>query len=267
MSFSTAAFALLCALALAVPGQAHAATPSMSIAIATDKPAYYPGEVVTLRVTLSPKAAEGVIRRPSVAASTLDVFVAFEKERFKAYLGPGWGLKDSLLPLVKATQSRPLVIETELFYQVRVTDLDEPRAAYHREGFVFQQLGTYRIKVVFHDAAGDIESPATTISVKPLDDAESSAIWREITNAPEFGYLVHTGVVPVPPGGGPRGGADGETTRRLPEQITSLVARYPRSPLVATLKRALVANRAARENSSHNIERVISRPDREPTGD
>jgi hypothetical protein len=224
--------------------------------MAADKPSYVGGEAVTLRMTVIPRDQEARVRYPSVAASSVDLSVAFEKERFKMYMGPGWGLMNTLLPAVRTTRARPYTLEFDVFYQVGHVDSDEPRGRLLPEGYVFQRPGKYTIKAVLHDKAGDIQSPIVTISVLP-PAGDDAVVWRELAGQKHLGHLLHTGVVPG-------GGADGKETRALLGKLSALVTRYPRSAYTITINRALAANQAARDDHSHELERILTKPEPKP---
>lgn len=249
---------------LAIPfrGSDAIAHPAVAtLTVSPNKPSYQAGEIVSIRVAISPIADEAAVRYPTVEGGSLDILIASEKGRFKTYLAPGWGTADMLLPMVKTTRAQPYVIETDIFYQVPLTDFDEPRATHHSEGLVLGRPGVYRIKAVLHDQSGDIESAVTSVAILPSKDGGIVAFNNMSVH--DVGYLVHTGSIPGIFGRGKvnAGGVSGALTNSLLERLNDFVARYPDSPLANTARTAMGANATVRRNERLRMQRLVSKPD------
>src|SRR5262245_33831847 len=97
-------------------GAARAASTTATLSLGPEKASYLSGEIVTLRLSVSPQDREAFVPRPDVGSSRLTIYVSFEKEPFKVYQAPGWGHIDSISRPVRVTRERPYSLEVDLFY-------------------------------------------------------------------------------------------------------------------------------------------------------
>lgn len=202
----------------------------LSFEISSDQETYAPMQLVTLKMKLVNTSGEDLTLkgRASVWDERIRVFIAREGEEFREYIGPGWGLRHSIL-------SRPTVLgrnqayETEatVLYQLREkTAQPDPTQAHHvaaektGSGYVLGLPGVYQVKALLYDSEfrRSKESNVARITVRE-PAAEDLVVIELLRSNPAFGYFIESGESPYP--------LDDERTENLVAKLAEIAESHP----------------------------------------
>lgn len=203
---------------------------SVSFDLSADEGLYAPMQLVTLKMKLINTSDEDLKLKgkASVWNERIRVFIAGEGEEFKEYVGPGWGLSDSIY-------IRPYLLKPRQAYETEATVLYQlqektshlnarsaRRASGERigSGYVLGLPGVYSVKAVLYDSEfkRSKESNVLRITVREPTSEDMDVI-NIIKSNPELGYFIQSGESPYP--------VDDARTERLVAKLTEIVESHP----------------------------------------
>jgi hypothetical protein len=216
----------------------------LSIAVQASKPVYVLGEPIHLRVTLTNRSAT-VIRLPRQTGfeyGSLRLDASEDGQTYRKYLGPGWGLRDSIggAPYVLEPGASASWDATVLFNHAPRTGHLAPMYAerIHREhlppGFAFPSGGRYSLKVTLALGGSSAKTESAPLSLRLVEPwGADRFIWSVISADPSYAYLIQTGSAPSSM-------SDADERAAL-ATLAQLVERYPGSayapPILGSLAR------------------------------
>lgn len=220
--------------------------------VQADKQRYVLGEPVALKFSVINSSNYVVVLpdRPDVWRGAIGVFIAYQDDNYKGYLGPRWGLTDTRgensLPLASG-QSYETSASILHNHRVETSHLSEMYAKEIREKHIdteiaFPKQGVYRIKAILRlDSKSEIESKPVTIEVAEPYTADDVEVWNVLKSDPEYAYFIQTGGFRASSGTDPRSKQKVETLERL-------LSLYPASTYNQAIRDALSKQRAAIQN-------------------
>lgn len=180
---------------------------SLSFELSADEESYAPMQLVTLKMKLTNTSDQDLKLKgaASVWNERIRIFIAREGEEFKEYVGPGWGLSDSIYikPFI-LNPRQAYETEAAVLYQLqeKTSHLNPDHARRVSDekigaGYVLGLPGLYAVKAILYDSEfkGSKESNVIRITVQePL--AEDFEVINIIRSNPELGYFIQTGESP-----------------------------------------------------------------------
>ncbi len=256
-------------LLLLAPVTSFGQVSGLALEVQPNKPAYVLGEPVELRFrvinrSVSPVSLPG---GADVRLGNLRVFVAYENEGFKEYLGPGWGTKDTAggRP-IQLNPGGSLQTEATILYNrvVATAHLNERAARpivqkYIQSAYALARPGTCRIKATLYDSrfANQVESSPAQIQVGEPQGVDLQ-VWNVLRNDADYGHFIQTG--------SGRGHPTSAKTRQIVQTLESIVNSYPASTYAEGIRRSLSSHQSSLEKLRSKgiipaLERSRSRPD------
>jgi hypothetical protein len=238
--FLAAAF-VVTALIMKSTGAAGLEPKQLALSVRSDHNAYLPGEPVNLKfkVTNKTDAPVSIDGGADVWHGQLKVFIAYQDESYKEYLGPRWGLKDEL--------DSETVIEPNGFFDTEATILyNHPLQSAHLSAlyatenaakrveteYALARVGEYRLKAVLHvsESEGAIESAPVQITIE-APKGDDLAVWNKIKDNPSYGYFIQTGDLKARPNSRKAG--------RVVETLEEVVNSKPNSRYAGHIRQSL----------------------------
>jgi hypothetical protein len=217
----------------------------------TDKASYLPGEPVELVIRVTNRSSATVLISPGfdVWVGHVEIRIAYENSEYKAYKGPGWGLRDiaATVPITLAA-GRAFSTQATILYNrgVGSTQLNaRARKAIAEdrleEGYALATPGRYQIKAVLygHAFADKVESRPVVVAVSEPGGADKD-VWSALEADPELGYFIQAA--------GPRGDPAAPRSTKLPETLEKIMSDYPSSRYADAIRRSVSEYRAVVED-------------------
>jgi len=209
------------------------------LAIATEKSDYFLGEMVSLKFTLGNGSDSTLtIEPPSVERGSLRLYISEDGEKYREYIGPGWGLSEgrskSQLELESGDQFE--TGGTMLFnYKAPTFHLTESYALEIRSeridtDYALSRIGRYYLKAVL-----DSPHTKTRIESKPVEllvsepVSEDALAWEILRSNPASAFFLHAGELPV----------EEESAKQLRADLANILERYPKCIYAERIKENL----------------------------
>jgi len=162
----------------------------------------------------------------------VSVWVAYQGEEFREYVGPRWGLSDAAGGEGLALAPRDSIEEriTILYNHGHQTDELNDERQRLPTGYAMKRAGTYRIKAICHLNDRDVESEPIAIEVlapKGID----AAVWAQLSENGDAGYFLQTGDIRKHP--------DSLESKTLIKMFHDLNAANPQSSYAVDIESAL----------------------------
>lgn len=219
--------------------------------ISTDKPHYLPGEPVAVRFRVINNTGGDIslYKGSTVGHGYLQVFIASGGGPFKQYIGPRWGLDDSITKEPRMTLKRGKEFQTEASilwnHAPEVSHLNEEAAERASEGrirthYALPEPGIYSLKAKLFDPGtrSFVESEPVQINVQTPAGAELT-LWNLIKGDEALAYFIQTGSTKYR--------YDDKKTKQLIDFVEGLLSSYPDSHYSAAINRSLTKYRAQLE--------------------
>jgi hypothetical protein len=217
-------------------------TQSLSLQLKTDKEVYLPGEVISVRFLMTNESTVPLLlnRELTVSDGNLKVFIASDSERFREYIGPGWGTRDALPgEPIKLLPSQSFETEATILWNQKV---DSPHLSeLYRKTADKQRLNTdyalsepckYYLKAVLYNA-----QTGTTVNLAPLSiiveepQGGDLQIWKQLKQDPNYGFFIQTGGLLEHP--------KGPKTTKVANELDRLISKHPDSRYAQSIRRSL----------------------------
>lgn len=227
----------------------------LKIGVQPDKISYLPGELVRLDISIT-NTSNSVISFPNEATvwdGNVKVFIAYKDAPFKEYVGPAWGIRDTVArePLKLSPGQAFQTDATILWNQKRDTSHLSP--AYKQEmaaerldrAYAFTEPGTYSIKVVLHKtfAARQVESDPVSITVEE-PQGDDQEIWNKIKNDSDYALFIQSGGLMEHP--------TGLKTLKVVDDLQKLLSRHPNSRYANRIRKSLSKQKETIGPSEHD---------------
>jgi hypothetical protein len=223
---------------------------ALVLEVQANKKSYILGEPVGLKFKVTNRSSAPMVLHggADVWHGLLGVLIAYGDDEFKRYLGPRWGLTDSIgkssIPLAPGD-----LFETEasILYNHRVeTDhLNEDAARQAAKGrieteYALIKPGRYRIKAILYDSdlKSKIESKPIQVSVEEPQGADVE-VWSTLKSNAEYAYFIQTG--------SPKGHPTAAKTKQMVQALEKLIDSYPASRYVESIHHSLSRYRSELE--------------------
>jgi hypothetical protein len=239
---------MLGSMLILAPVTAFGQVSGLALQVQANKQAYILGEPVGLRFTVTNRS-NSRISLPGgadVQRGSLRVFIAYESDGYKQYIGPKWGTIDIVGG--RPTELNPgASLQTEatvLYHHSFPTAHLNQRSAgqitqkYIETVYALARPGTYRIKAVLSvsRSANLVESSPIQIQVSEPRGVDLQ-VWNVLRNDADYGYFLHTG--------GPNGHPTSARTRQIVQTLEGIVTSYPTSTYAANIRQSLSSYRAS----------------------
>lgn len=222
----------------------------LAFEVKPEKHSYLPGEPVVMSLKVTNRSGAPVLFNADsdVWHGYVKIFVAAEGEDYGEYVGPDWGLEDSVRARrVKLEPGQSFETSASVLYNHRVATghLNEAAARHAAAGrlgreYALATPGRYAIKAVLYgaDFRSKLESGPVRVEVRePVGpDAE---VWRVLSGNPKFGYFIQSGSLGENPAG--------PQARELITTLEGLLQSYPASGYAERIRHSLVQYRAMLE--------------------
>ena len=215
----------------------------VSFELSADEESYAPMQLVTLRMKLVNASDEDfkLKGRASVWNERVRVFIAREGEKFKEYVGPGWGLSDEIYV-------RPTVVKPHQSYETEATilyQLKEKTAPLNTDeqvgaGYVLGQPGVYAVKAILYDFGFERSKESNVIRItvqEPLD--EDVELINTFRSNPELGYFIQTGDSPY--------AGNDKRTEKLIAKMEEIIGSNPQGRYANAISKSLAKFSSTKE--------------------
>jgi hypothetical protein len=173
------------------------AAAGMELTLEANHKTYLLGEPVPLTVTATNAGREPVVTSLVLApeAGFLQLFVSDDGERFRQYLGPGWGIRDVPLKPRPVLPGETRSVEIDLLWHHGIAN-DE---RFLQRPFAFDEEACYWLKASTLLPEFDSESNTIQICTTAPTGADL-AVWERLVAAPELAQFIQWPITDVGPG-------------------------------------------------------------------